>query len=203
MKWSKGVAHLAAIARECGQLNERLAAFDIPVRLVGLWAYGPVLDGPGAWPDGREHAEAALALDVEPSRVPWYARPGDLEHATGLMGWGKRPVVMMFRSAARPVWNHHITRPLRLWDADAGVDEAAIEALESGDTEDLRGPGPSPEALREQLEHERQAAYAAMVASTRSYDDHRWTRGPLRPYAEPMWEAAAGYVDITEALERL
>lgn len=203
MKRSRAVAHLSAVARECGQLNDRLAAFQNADRLAGFWAYGPVLEGPEAWPADHPVAHSAVAFDVEPSRVPWYARPRDLDYALNLLGWGKRPVLMMFRSAALPVWNHAIARPLRLWDAEHGVHEAALAALEAGDTEALREPAPSREAMREQLERERRISYAAMVETTTTYDANRWTPGKLRPFAEPLWEAAAGYVDLTEELDRL
>jgi hypothetical protein len=146
---------------------------------------------------------AALAFDVEPDRLPWYARPRGLDRALDLMGWGKRPVFVMFRPAAGPVWNHHITRPLRLWDAESGVDEAAIAALQAGDVEGVRPPAPTDDELRGQLEREREISYSAMVRTTKKYDDERWGRGKLRDYAEPLWEATAGYVDLTEALHEL
>jgi hypothetical protein len=193
---------LVAIARECDGLNERLDHFDQPDRLTSFWAYGPVLGGPQDWGE-HEVLRSAVAFDVDPQRVPWYARPRDLEYAVDLLGWLRRPVAMMFRSAALPVWNHDIVRPLRLWRAESGVDEAAITALEAGDCEAAREAAPTPGELREQLERERLTSYLAMAETTKLYDDNRWSRGKLRPFAEPMWEAAAGYVDLTEALERL
>lgn len=201
MRWTKAVAHLVAIARDCGELNERLELFDNPARLASFWAYGEVLDGPDGWPGSAEFAAAALAFDVDPQQVPWFARPRDLAHAADMMGWSKRPVHLMFRSGALPVSNHHIVRPLRLWDAEAGVDEAAVETLEHGAPGDRREPAPDPETLRSRLEREREVSYAALARTTQVYDEKRWGPGKLQPYVEPMWEAAAGYVDLTEALD--
>lgn len=201
MKWSTAVARVVSMARECDELDERLALFDSAARLTGLWVYGPVVDGEEAWPRDLEYAAAAVVFDVTPDQVPWYARPGELERAVDMMGWGKRPVHLMYRSAALLVWNHHIVRPLRLWDADSRIDERALAALSAGATEPLRETAPAPEELREQLERERQVSYAALTATTAAYDQDRG--GPRHQRAEPLWEAAAGYVDLTQALEAL
>lgn len=203
MKRSTAISRLASIAEECAQLTERIEMFGTTPPVSSFWTFGPVLDGPDAWPADRQAVEAALVFDAPEADVYWYARPRDLTFAADLLGWSKRPVHLMFRSAAAPVWNHHIVRPLLLWDAETGLHEDAIAALRSGDVEALRDPARSEAELRDRLLRECEVSFEAMRSTTATYDDKRWARGNPRPHADAMWEASAGYVDLRTALRGL
>ncbi|MGH3362025.1 MAG: DUF7711 family protein [Nocardioides sp.] len=79
-----------------------------------------------------------------------------------------------------------------------------IEAMEAATGIDHhREPAPTPAELRTRLEREATASLEAMSRTAADYDEHRWGRGKLSTYAEPLWEATAGYLDLRAALQAL
>src|SRR5207249_3674875 len=61
--------------------------------------------------------------------VPWLARPAHLEALAALLRFTKLPPSWRWRPAEWPVWNHEIERALRVWSADGGRDQPALDAL--------------------------------------------------------------------------
>lgn len=206
MKYGRGITHLEEVASECDLLNERLEMMKSEARLTSVWAYGQVLDGADAWDPEWETMAVALEFDLPADQLCWRARPALLEFAVGLCGWQKRPVAIAFRSAQVPVWNHAIERPLLLWSTEGGLKADAVAALHSGEAgtiERLRLAAPAEAELRERLAAEQTLTLAALRRTTEAWEAERWGRGDLRKLAEPMWEAAAGHLELADALAAL
>jgi len=200
MKRSTGLRHLGEMADECAGLNERLALLDSTLRIRSLWAFGEILLPPVEWPDTQGYVRVACVVESPQVQVAWLTRSADLVWVEEFTRWSRRPVLTMWRSAAAPVWNHHIERPVLLWDEE-GVRRPALDVLASGSgIERLRAPAPSGEELRKRLEEERETSLAVLRAAVSTYDEKRWARGNPVKYADAMWEASAGFLDILDAL---
>ena len=199
MKRSTAVRHLWEMAEECTDLNARCAVIDSTLRVTSFWAFGPVIDPPETWPGDREWVDAAIAVTLPEAELPWFGRPREVVWLASLLRWDRRPVLATWRADQVPVWNHHVERPLLLWDA-AGLRPAAGQALGDGiGLEQHRTPAPTAAALRERLEREIAVSREAMSRAAAGYDEHRWGRVDPRKYAEPLWEATAGYLDLLGA----
>ena len=115
----------------------------------------------------------------------------------------QQPHLATWRSNLVPVWNHRIDRPVLVWDQTQGVYETALAAIRDGDGESVRIQAPTRDELVERLQDELAASRLAMRTTTAEYDDTRWGPGKLAPRADAMWAAAAGYLDVLDALDAL
>jgi hypothetical protein len=113
----------------------------------------------------------------------------------------REPFSAFYRSAARPVWNHVISRPALVWDTD-GVRESTLDALRDGRGADVRVDAPTPAELSSQLDADLAASLRALRRNHRAYDDKRWSPGKLEPYADSLWRATDGYLNLMDALGR-
>lgn len=177
-------------------------------RTVGLWDDEPVLVEIyvfGAVLDSREDLEAvdvALVLDLPADELTWGARPQSCAGLPALLELDKAPVTWHLRPSARPVGNHHIERPLRVWSTE-GPDVAALDALARGEAESLRLPAPGDDELREQLSDELQACLAHLCEVADAYWQPDWRRKHrgLGEYPENhLWNAVNGYLDLLGAV---
>ncbi len=195
MKWSTGVAHLERLAESCADMSSRSHPFPV-LRVVALWVFGDVLGSPR----DLDVVHVALAVDLPVPDVPWLTEPAGGQHWANATRTSKNPVAVSWRSVHAPVWNHRVDRPVLLWDADGGVRPEVLDALRSGTAEQLRPPAPEPEERARRLREDLAVSLQALQRSTQEYDDHRWRPGRLEPWADRLWQAADGYLDLLAAL---
>ncbi|MFC0436495.1 hypothetical protein [Kutzneria buriramensis] len=190
MKWSRGVHHLEELARRCDTPS------PVPMLpVVGLWAFGDIL-GEAA---DLDRVQVALVVDLPVADVPWLDLPRGAQHWS-MAKQLKEPLIGYWRSAAGPVWNHAISRPALVWDASGGVREGTLAALREGRGAEVRADAPAAEELRAQIEAELAVSLRALRQQHRAYDDKRWRPGKLEPYADSLWRAADGYLDLLDAV---
>ncbi|GAA2914168.1 hypothetical protein Acy02nite_80340 [Actinoplanes cyaneus] len=195
MKHATAVKRLHTLAERC-----QVAAMRHDAKaLVSVYAFGAVLDSKA----DLECPQVAVVLDEQPEELPWSVRPpiyGSLPHFLEL---DKGAVAWFWRSAARPVANHYILRPLRIWSRDSGPDTEALDALRAGDTEKLRLPAPADADLRAQLTEELATSLAYLRRVRDNYWDQQWrrdNRGGPGVFAENLlWDATDGYFDLLDA----
>jgi hypothetical protein len=194
MKWSRALYHLEELANACAHMAG-LPADIFPLRVTQLWAYGDVL----ASRDDLDSLQVALAVDLPVDDVAWYCPPVGAEHWANATRLSKNPVVTMWRSARAPVWNHHIRRPLAIWDESGGIAADALSALRDGTAEALRLPEPSQDEMRSRLEAELAVSHRALVSATDAYEQRRFGRGKIESVADVLWRVSQGYLDVLEA----
>lgn len=193
MKWSRAVHHLEELAHSCADMAGRPATI-FPLRVTSLWAFGEVLDTQ----DDLDWLRVVLAVDLPVEDVAWWCPPVGAEHWSNATRLSKNPVVPMWRSTRAPLWNHHIRRPLLIWDESTTPDESAgtLAALRDGAAESLRQPEPTPAEMASRLEAELAVSLQALEAATATYDQRRFSPGKLQPVADALWQATAGYLNV-------
>ena len=199
MKRSRALHHLHTLVQECATMAERPSSI-FPLRVTGLWAAGGVLEPV----DSVEFLVVALQVDLPPEATPWFCAPPGATHWANAVRLTKLPVVAHWRSVHAPVWNHELMRPLLVWSAQDGVQDAALAALTGPDRDALdvlRGPVPTPEQLRRRLEQEVLVSQAAVRERSAEYQRRRWSPGKLEPVADALADAVQGWVDLQDALE--
>jgi hypothetical protein len=168
--------------------------------LVGAYAFGDILEQPGA---DIPAVRMAFVLNLPADELTWCAEPQSCVGLPHLLEIDKAPVEWYWRPAVWPVSNHLIRRPLRVWSLD-GPDTAALDALEHGEAENLRMPAPTAEQLHEQLTEELAASLAHLRRVESSCWERDW-RSANRGYGvypeNHLWDAAHGYVDLLGAVE--
>lgn len=197
MKRSRATHHLQSLAETCAELAANPGPV-ITLHVRALWAHGQILD-----PDPElDSVQVALAVDLPPAEVPWLGEPKGAQHWANLTRLSRNPVRAFWRSAHAPVWNHHIVRPALVWSAETGVDERVLAAIAEGDTESVRSAEPSTVDYQARLAEELAISEAALRAATRTYDERRWAPGKLTPYADTLFLAGDGYLDLLDASRR-
>lgn len=197
MKRNTALGHVRDIAQACTDVDSRLQTLGSDFRPVGVWAFGPILDG---W-DDRDFVPLAVVVNLEPHIAHWLSQPAAAEWLTSFMGWAKRPVSIRWRSHDAPVWNHEIVRPAAVWTAADGVSEELLSELAADrSVESYRLPAPSALELSDRLEQERAACLTALRLTTDDYWVRRW--GPGRPFkiTDPLAQAATGLIDVEAAI---
>jgi hypothetical protein len=198
MRYGSAIRRLRTIATDC----DRVARFwaDKPF-LIRAYAFGAVLDAPG----DLEVVPMAFVLDLPPDELAWGTQP---QRCVGLLHQleiDKAPVEWHWRPAGRPVSNHLIDRPLRIWSLD-GPDTDALDALERGGAEHLRLPSLSDAEAREQLTAELEDSLAHLRHVEHSYWERDWRaahRGSGSYPENHLWDATHGYLDLLAASRRL
>ena len=198
MKWTRAVHHLEALAQTCADMASRPASI-FPLRVTQLWAAGDVLGAPR----DLEVVTVALCVDLPVDEVPWLSEPPGSAHWASATRLSKQPVLPLWRSVRAPAWNHHIHRPVLLWDDTAGIAEDALAAVHDGSSERVRLPAPTPEELRARLDDELTVSLGALRTRTRAYEDRRWAPGRLEPTADALWQGSNGYLDVLDAVRAL
>lgn len=194
MKWSRAVHHLDELAHACADMTE-LPATIFPLRVTQLWAYSDVLTSQ----DDLDCLRVVLAVDLPIDEVAWFCPPTGAEHWSNATRLSKNPIVAMWRSTRAPVWNHHIRRPLLIWDESEGILVGALAALQDGTAETLRLPEPTPGEMQARLEAELATSHRALESAAANYEQRRFSPGKLEPVADALWRASAGYLDVLGA----
>ncbi len=163
------------------------------LRVTQLWAYGDVLTSNGS---DLDSLQVALGVDLPVEDVAWFCLPPGADHWSQATRLSKSPIVSMWRSTRAPVWNHHIRRPLAIWDERAGIATGALLALRSGSTDALRLPEPAQDEMCTRLEAELAVSLRALESAAAAYEERRFRPGKIQPVADALWNASAGYLDV-------
>jgi hypothetical protein len=195
VKWTRAVHHLETLGRTCADMTTRPRSI-FPLRVTQLWAVGDLL-GPVR---DIDIVTVALVVDLPVDDVPWLSEPSGAQHWAAASRLAREPIRPLWRSAAAPVWNHHIDRPVLVWDSDDQVADDVIAAIRDGRADSIRPQAPSPAELRARLDDELAVSLRALRERTEAYADRRWKPGKLEPVADALWRAGDGYLDILGAV---
>jgi hypothetical protein len=195
MKWSRAVHHLEELADVCADMSGRPATI-FPLRVTQLWTYSDVLTSH----DDLDALRVVLAVDLPIDDVPWFCAPVGADHWSHATAMSKNPVVAMWRSTRAPVWNHHIQRPLLIWDESVETTSDVLSAIRNGTAEALRLPQPTPDEMQTRLGTELATSHRALESATADYEQRRFSPGKLEPVADRLWRATQGYLDVLAAI---
>src|SRR5262249_27452322 len=147
-----------------------------------------------------------LVLDLPAEEVTWCTEPPGSAGLAELLELGKAPVAWFWRPKAWPAANHLIRRPLQVWSAGGGVDEAALEALASGQAKRLRPADPPAADRQAQLAVELAASLSHLRRTEAGYWQRKWRsdhRGAGLYPEHHLWNAVHGYLDLLNATNQL
>jgi hypothetical protein len=171
--------------------------------VTAAFVFGCILDGE----TDLERIELAFVVAEPATVVPWMARPAHLEALAALLRFTKLPLSWRWRPKEWPVWNHEIERALRVWIADDGRDQAALDALAARRLNDVTFDAPaSSDALIAELLVERDVGRRHLATVTESFYDQGWRRDHRGEGVHPedhLWWATAAFLDLDDAIERL
>jgi hypothetical protein len=187
------VGHLHRLAEQCQEMPELPASLGV-LRVGELWAVGELL---GASRD-LEWATVAACVDLPVEEVPWLCRPDGADGWAQMTRASKNPVLIWWRSARAPVWNHRIVRPLRVWSLDGGVEEDALEAIMDGHGAEAGLPDPGKGEFAARMQDELRVSLGELQRRTREYENDHFTRLGIR--GDALFAAADGYLDVLAAL---
>jgi hypothetical protein len=154
-----------------------------------------------------DRVELAFVVAEPAEEVPWMERPAPLESLAAILRFTKLPVSWQWRPAEWPVWNHEIKRALRVWSADGGRDQPALDALAARHLDDVTLDAPASDAtLVAELLVERDVARRHLASVTESFYDRDWQRehrGDSVHAEDHLWWASAAFLDLDDAIQRL
>lgn len=194
MRYATAVRRLRTVADSC----TRAMVHPAEPPLVAVYAFGPVLDEPG---NDVDVVQVAFILDMPAAQLPWGVEPPACTALAERLGVTKAPVHRVWRSADRPVANHVIRRPLRIWST-VGIDEAALDALAHQQAEPLRADDPAPAQAHAQRESERGESLAHLREIRDRYQDPGWRRRHRSAGQPPeiyLWSALDGFLELEDA----
>jgi hypothetical protein len=198
------VKHSTAISRLGDVLEglDRAAEWPGPT-VTAAFVYGGLLDCQAE----LDRVELAFVVAEPAEDVPWMARPARLEALAAILTFAKLPVSWQWRPAEWPVWNHEIERALRVWSADGGRDQPALDALAARHLNDVTPHAPASDAaLIAELLVERDVARRHLATVTQSFYDRDWQRehrGDGVHAEDHLWWASAAFLDLDDAIQRL
>jgi hypothetical protein len=208
-QWILGCATMTAMKRSTaiGRLRDVCEGLDRAKQWSGVsvtagYLYGALLEGD----DDLEFISIALVVDEPAESVPWMSRPAHLEAMAKLLRLDKLPIAWRWRPAEWPVWNHQISSAACFWNADGGLDQTLIDALNARDTDGLQFAYPvDADDLRRQIEIERVTARRHLADVTAMFGDREWRRdhrGDGWYPEDTLWAAAAGFIELDDWLNR-
>lgn len=195
MRYKRAVEKLRLLAEGCERIGN-WPPWDEPF-LVEMHAFGEVLEGA----DPLEVVKVAGVIRLPPEEVPWNSDPHGTRYFADELRLSKGGFEYWWRSYLDPVWNHYIQSPVRIW-SNAGIDEAALDALAERRFSDLRRLTPDPVDARLQTRDDLDAALRRLRVVRDSYWDQQWRRDHrgLGRYPEhELWDAVQGYLDLLDA----
>jgi hypothetical protein len=171
--------------------------------VVAGYVFGVMLDGAS----DVERIQIALVVDEPVEDVPWMSHPVHLEALASLLRFDKLPMLWRWRPSGWPVWNHEIIRAVSFWSTTSGRDQAVIDALASGHLDLVQFVEPmDPVELVAQLRTERDVARRHLADAVAGFHEREWRGehkgGGIYP-GDHLWSAAAGFLDLDSAVERL
>ncbi len=196
MRYRRAIEKLQALAEACEAVKSWPPEDPF---LLEAWVFGDVLRGA----DPLECVEVVVVVNLPPEEVVWGSNPHGTVWLADQLRLSKGGFCYWWRSHLDPVWNHYAREPVRFWSHD-GPDEGVLRALAERQFGDLPRQAPSPQARREQLAAELEAALRHLRTVHASYWDRDWRRehrGLDRYPEHELWEAVDGYLDLRDAAE--
>ncbi|MGD9999421.1 MAG: hypothetical protein AB7L17_16625 [Ilumatobacteraceae bacterium] len=130
------------------------------------------------------------------------SRPAHLEALVKLLRLDRLPMSWCWRPVEWPIWNHDVARAACVWTAPDGRDEAVLDALRRRDTSAVTLAQPTDgDAVRQQVQIERDIARAHLADVTAMYHDRDWRRDHKGDGVYPedtLWAAAAAFVELDD-----
>jgi hypothetical protein len=194
MRHETAIRRLRTIAERCQQAS---GLWEDEPFLVGAYVFGAVLEARAA----VDVVQVAFVLNLPPEDLTWCVQPSSCAGLPHLLEIDKAPVEWYWRPALRPVSNHVIDRPLRIWSLD-GPDTVALDALDRGDADTQRLPASTDADAREQLTTELAASLTYLRRVEARYWDRDWRNAHHGTGVYPehhLWDAAHGYLDLLTA----
>ncbi|MFA9430738.1 hypothetical protein [Egicoccus sp. AB-alg2] len=200
MRYATAVGHLRMVAEACAEAATLPPLGDLPQPYVlGAYAFGDILDVP----DESEGTDVAFVVDASVDELPWGVEPPALRWFVERARIDRHPIRWFARPRDLPVGDHRIVRPVRLWDAEHGIDEQAFEALRGRRPEDVRTPAPPDAEVQAALERHLDLTRKALDEVIDRFWDRDWRRensGGGRYPEHTLWELAWGVRDLERAL---
>lgn len=169
VKRSTAIRHLVTVA-EAASDRMQLRATDIGWPLEELWVTGTLLDPI----DELEHGSVVLMINLPPDEMPWLAVHPTAEWIGDQLRLGKRPLWWSYRPTGWPPWTYRDRRVARFWSAISGLDDEAIDALNTGRPTAVVEP--DRDELLDQLDVELPVAKAHLRSILDRYWDQEWRR---------------------------
>ncbi|MDP8929461.1 MAG: hypothetical protein M3O70_13060, partial [Actinomycetota bacterium] len=195
MRYATAVHKLRMVAEALAadaRIAEMLGGGPLPI--VAGYAFGALLEGS----DPVEAAEVAFIVDRPGTALPWGVEPVEVRSFVERHRLHRFPLRWYCRPKDAPVGNHRIRRPVRIWSAEHGPEEAVLDALAARRLQDLpRLPEADAQDLVRQLEEEAALCLTELDALVHS--------GPVdaRSIAVELFDLAWGYTDLRRALAEL
>ena len=198
MRYARAVEKLKELAQGCERISRLWTIEDEEPFLVGMYAFGDVLDGA----DPLEVVQVAGVIRLPPEEVTWGSEPPGTEWLADQLRLSKGGFGYFWRSYLDPVWNHYIRSPVRIWSSQDGIDQDTLTALAARRFAELRRLTPDPVDERLQVRDDLDIALRHLRDVHGSYWDQKWRRehrGFGRYPENELWEAVEGYLDLLRA----
>ncbi|HVK25742.1 MAG TPA: hypothetical protein VM677_30650 [Actinokineospora sp.] len=195
MKRARALHHLRTTAETCADMATRPQSI-FPLRVDQLWVAGEILTPA----DDLDSVLIGLVVDLPPDEVAWLTEPHGSQHWTNAARLQTAPVTIRWRSAAAPIWNHALDRPVLVWTVTDGINEEVLRAIAENDLDNVRLAAPSPALRAERLADDLAVSLRALRGGTATYTERRWRPGKLEPTADALWHASEGYLDLLDAV---
>jgi hypothetical protein len=169
-----------------------------------IWIAGDVLDAV----DQPEDATVVLMIDVPVDSMPVLSIHPDGQFWAWHLDLSKRPLLTRYEPVGRPAWNHERRRVLRFWSADEGLDEAAVNSIQSGPGDGPPVVQPSAADLRAYVEAELPHSSDHLRRMLDDYWDGPWRKAHTAKadwiYPDDhLWRAAYAVQSMQDALAAL
>lgn len=200
MRYATAIGHLRLVAEACAEAAARPAFGDAPhPYVVAAYAFGDILDVPEE-PDGTD---VVFVVDEGVDTLPWGSEPPALRAFISLSRIDRHPIRWFVMPRGVPIGDQRVVGPVRLWDANAGIDEVALEALRQRRPEDVKLPAPDAQESRAARKRQLAATRATLDDAIERFWDADWRRehkGAGRYPEHTLWDLAWGVRDLERAL---
>lgn len=198
MRYATAVRRLRQIAEN----GHRTSLPGDDPMVAAIYTFGAIFQAPHE----LDVVDIGLVLDAPADELSWGAEPQWTVGIVETLRLNKAPVRWYLRPTIWPVWNHRIREPLRIYSAEDGPDEQALQALSRGQSHELRLPAPTAAERAEQVAIELDLARRHLRAVQDHYWDGDWRREHkgFGIYPEThLWNAVWGYLDLHDAVQQL
>jgi hypothetical protein len=200
VRYATALSHLKLVSEACAGAASRPPLVDERhPYVVAAYAFGQVLE----LPEALDGTEVAFVVDATVDELPWGVEPPGMQWFVHQARIDRHPIRWFARPRDLPVGDHRIVRPVRLWDADGGIDERTFDALRSRDVEAVRLPAPPREELAAAQVRHLTVTRAALDEVVDRFWDRDWRRehsGGGRYPEHTLWDLAWGVRDLERAL---
>lgn len=197
LKRSTAVRHLREIASAADARAAVHDVFEWPLREI--WVTGDLLEPR----DQLETVAVILRLAIAADAMPWLSAPPLADWVGDQLRLDRRPVAWFFRPETWPAWTPLDRRVAKIWTAEGGTNEDAIQAIAESRLADLLIEEPSDELFAQQMLTELFVSRFHLRSVLAGFFDRDWRRQHRGIEDETLWRAAQGLCDIEDSLINL